>query len=193
MTGKTHIAIGVTVGLILSAGQPVENQLILVISSALGSLIPDLDHPKSKLNQKLLIFKNKLYSSIFYLSLTAAFTYLFFFTGNNIFKLLGIITFLIGTSSHRGFTHSIIGFLLFSWMVKLITIEYHINSIYIGFRIGYLLHLVADFFTLKGIKLFFPLDTNISSPIILKPNTILEDLIFVWLAIYSVFLLINSI
>lgn len=190
MTGKTHIAIGVTVGLILSAGQPVENQIALVLSAALGSLVPDLDHPKAKLNQKLLIFKNKFYSSLFYLALTAGFIFLSYFSGNFVFKLLAIITFLIGTSTHRGFTHSIIGFLLFSWMVKLVTIEYQLNSIYLGFTTGYLLHLVADFFTLKGIKLFFPLDENISSPIILKPNTILEELIFICLSIYSLFLLI---
>lgn len=190
MTGKTHMAIGVTVGLILSAGQPVENQIVLVVSAALGSLVPDLDHPKAKLNQKLLIFKNKFYSSLFYLALTAGFIFLSYFSGNFVFKLLAIITFLIGTSTHRGFTHSIIGFLLFSWMVKFVAIEYQLNSIYLGFTTGYLLHLVADFFTLKGIKLFFPLDENISSPIILKPNTILEELIFICLSIYSLFLLI---
>lgn len=192
MKGKTHIAIGVTVGLILSAGQPVENQLTLVLSAALGSLVPDLDHPKSKLNQKLLLFKNKLYSSLFYLSLTAGFACLSFFTGNFVFKLLAIISFLIGTSTHRGFTHSIIGFLLFSLMAKLVTEEYQLYDIYSGFTTGYLLHLVADFFTLKGIKLFFPLDENISSPIILKPNTILEDMIFISLSIYSLFLLISG-
>lgn len=190
MTGKTHMAIGVTVGLILSAGQPVENQIVLVVSAALGSLVPDLDHPKARLNQKLLIFKNKFYSSLFYLALTAGFIFLSYFSGNFVFKLLAIITFLIGTSTHRGFTHSIIGFLLFSWMVKFVAIEYQLNSIYLGFTTGYLLHLVADFFTLKGIKLFFPLDENISSPIILKPNTILEELIFICLSIYSLFLLI---
>ena len=190
MTGKTHIAIGVTVGLILSAGQPVENQIVLVASAALGSLVPDLDHPKAKLNQKLLIFKNKLYSTLFYLALTAVFACLFLIKDNFVFKLLALITFLIGTSSHRGFTHSIIGFLLFSWMVKLVALEYQFDSIYLGFKTGYMLHLIADFFTLKGIKLFFPLDENISSPIILKPNTLLEELIFLCLSIYSLFLLI---
>ncbi|TJX14962.1 metal-dependent hydrolase [Tissierella creatinini] len=190
MTGKTHIAIGVTVGLILSDGQPIENKIILVLSAALGSLVPDLDHPKAKLNQKLLIFKNKLYSSLFYFALTAGFACLFLFSGNFVFKLLGILSFLIGTSNHRGFTHSIIGFLLFSWMVKLVTSEYQLNSIYLGFTTGYMLHLIADFFTLKGIKLFFPVNENISSPIILKPNTILEELIFICLSIYSLFLLI---
>lgn len=190
MKGKTHIAIGVTVGLVLSAGQPIENQLTLVLSAALGSLVPDLDHPKAKLNQKLLFFKNKFYSLLFYLALTAGFTCLFLFNGNFVFKLLAIISFLIATSSHRGFTHSIIGFLLFSMMAKLVTEEYKLYDIYLGFTTGYLLHLVADFFTLKGIKLFFPLDENISSPIILKPNTMLEEFIFICLSIYSLYLLI---
>ncbi|NMB27491.1 MAG: metal-dependent hydrolase, partial [Tissierellia bacterium] len=47
MTGKTHVAIGIAAGLTISFGQRVENQLILVLASALGSLIPDLDHPKA--------------------------------------------------------------------------------------------------------------------------------------------------
>lgn len=78
MTGKTHMAIGIVAGLTASADQPLENQLVLVMASVLGSLLPDLDHPKAKLNQKLLIFKNKFYRVLFYLSFAAGFTYLFF-------------------------------------------------------------------------------------------------------------------
>ena len=57
MTGKTHMAIGVAAGLTVSVQQPLQNQIMIVLASVLGSLIPDLDHPKSKLNQKLLLLK----------------------------------------------------------------------------------------------------------------------------------------
>lgn len=34
--------------------------------------------------------------------------------------------------------------------------------------IGYVLHLVAGFFSIKGIKLFYPLKTSVSSPIMIR-------------------------
>ncbi len=193
MTGKTHMAIGIVAALTISVGQPIENQLVLVAASVIGSLIPDLDHPKAKLNQKLLIIKNEIYRVLFYLSLATGFIYLYFLTENNIFGLLGIVTLFIGLSSHRGFTHSIIGFLAVSYMVKLATVKYNLSLVYSGFIIGYVLHLLADFFTIKGVRLFFPLKTNISSPIIIKPNSEFENILFVLLTIYSIFLLYNFI
>lgn len=193
MTGKTHMAIGIAAGLTISAGQPIESQLVLVLASALGSLIPDLDHPKAKLNQNLLHFKSKFYKTLFYLFLTAGFIYLYFITENHIFGLLSIMTFFIGISSHRSFTHSIVGFLVAACIVKVATVKYNLPSIYSGFIIGYVSHLVADFFTVKGIKLFYPLKTNISSPIMIKTNSGLENVIFTLLSLYSVFLLINFI
>lgn len=193
MTGKTHMAIGIVAALTVSVGQPIENQLVLVAASVIGSLIPDLDHPKAKLNQKLLFIKNEIYRVLFYLSLATGLIYLYFLTENNIFGLLGIVTLFIGLSSHRGFTHSIIGFLAVSYMVKLATVKYNLSLVYSGFIIGYVLHLLADFFTIKGVRLFFPLKTNISSPIIIKPNSEFENILFVLLTIYSIFLLYNFI
>lgn len=193
MTGKTHVAIGIVAGLTMSVGQPMENQLFIVLASALGSLIPDLDHPKAKLNQKILFLKNEFYRALFYISLSIVFIYLYFSFKNNLFGLLGIMMFFIGISSHRGFTHSIVGFLTFSSVMRLVAIEYNLFSAYSGFVIGYVLHLVADFFTAKGIQLFYPLKTKSSSPIIIRTDSTLEDIIFMLLGLYSIFLLYNYI
>jgi len=165
----------------------------LVLASALGSLIPDLDHPKSRLNQKLLFIKNGFYRTLFYLSLATGSIYLYLVTDNNVFGLLSIMAFFIGISSHRSFTHSIVGFLVAAYIVKVATAKYSLPSIYSGFVIEYVSHLVADFFTVKGIKLFYPLKTNISSSIMIKTNSGLENVIFTLLSLYSVFLLINLI
>lgn len=189
MTGKTHIAIGIAAGLTISSGQPVESQLALILASAIGSLVPDLDHPKAKLNQKFLLFKNNFYRVLFYLSLSSLFLYLYFIIDNKIFGLLGISTFLLGISSHRGLTHSIVGFLISTSIVKIATLDYGLSSLYTGFTLGYALHLVADFFNPKGIKLFYPLNKNVSSPITIKTNGIIEKIIFSFLSIYSIFLL----
>ncbi|NLY46595.1 MAG: metal-dependent hydrolase [Tissierella sp.] len=189
MTGKTHVAIGVVTGLTISVGQSLENQLIIVLTSVIGSLAPDLDHPKAKLNQKLLFLKNQFFRTLFYLVIALGFIYLYLITQNNIFGLLGIMTFFIGISNHRGFTHSIVGFLVFSSIVRLVAERYNLPSISTGFIIGYISHLLADFFTIKGIKLFYPVKTNISSPILIRTNGVIEKLIFSFLSLYSVFLL----
>lgn len=193
MTGKTHIAIGIAAGLTISSNLPIENQLILIGASMVGSLLPDLDHPKAKLNQKLLFFNNKLYKTIFYLLLSSISTSLYFTMNQKVFGLIGIATFFIALSSHRGFTHSIIGFLIFASIIKIGTLKYGLSSVYSGFTIGYILHLIADFFTPQGIKLFYPLRTNVSAPITIKTSSIKEKSFFTILSIYSVLLLLKFI
>jgi inner membrane protein len=191
MTGQTHVAIGIATILTISFDQPLENQLILVLASTIGSLVPDLDHPKSKLNQKLLLFNNNFYQALFYLSLSAIFIYLYLIKNSKPFILLGIMSFLIGISSHRSFTHSIVGFLISASIVKMGTLKYGLSSIHSGFTTGYALHLIADFFTPKGIKLFYPINVNVASPITIKTNSKLEKIIFMLLSIYSICLLLR--
>lgn len=193
MTGKTHIAIGIAATLTLSMDQPVKNQILLIGAAALGSLIPDLDHPKAKLNQKLLLFKNSFFKTMFYLFFSGLFLYIYYIKDLRHFLFLGIGSLFISVSTHRGFTHSIIGFLSFSFLTKLITSEYNLDFLANGFIIGYLLHLLADFLTYKGIKLFYPLDINVSSPIVIKVNSSFEKLIFIVLSFYSFTLLFKTI
>ena len=119
--------------------------------------------------------------------MAGGFIYLYFSTRYNVFGLLGITSFLIGVSSHRSFTHSIIGFLVISYTVKLITINYNLPYIYFGFIMGYALHLLADFFTIKGIQLFYPLKLNVASPIIINTKSRFEDGIYVVKYIYCIF------
>lgn len=191
MTGKTHIAIGMAAGLTIAFGQPFEEQLTLVLASAIGSLIPDLDHPKGRLNQKLLLINNNFYRALFYLSLAGICMYLYFIRNSKILMFLGIVSSLIGISSHRSFTHSIIGFLTAASIVGLGTLNYGLYSIHSGFVVGYILHLVADFFTSKGIKLFYPINTNVSFPFTIKTNGKLEKILFKLLSIYSIYLLLQ--
>ena len=192
MTGKTHVAIGIATALTISLKQPIESQLFVVISSAIGSLVPDLDHPKGKLNQRLLLINNNLYRALFYLSLGGIFMYLYFLKEMKLFLLLGITALFIGISSHRGFTHSIIGFLAFASIARICTLDYGLSSVYSGFTIGYLSHLIADFFNPKGIKLFYPLNVNVSSPITISTNSKTEKIMFLLLGIYCICLLFGT-
>ena len=193
MTGKTHMAVGISTGLALSTGKPLREQLILLTASAIGSLVPDLDHPKSKLNQKILVFKNRIFKVLSYIIIGVGFIYLGSALEDIVFKILGIALMLTGISSHRGFTHSLLGFFLFSSIVQVYSIRFDLNEIYIGFNIGYILHLVMDFFTPQGIQLFFPLAENISSPITIKTNGEGENLIFIGSSFYSIYFLVQLI
>lgn len=190
MTGKTHMAIGVALGLSLAANKPVNEQLIIVGVSAIGSLLPDLDHPKAKLNQKILLFKNKLFSVLFYLSISASLVYFYLQQGESIFLLLALTIFLMGISSHRGFTHSILGFLLVSNIARLVIYKYNLNFlIYKSFTLSYLSHLLTDFLTPKGIQLFYPIGKNIASPLTINPKSGVDEAIFAFLSIYCFLLL----
>ncbi|MBU5440054.1 metal-dependent hydrolase [Tissierella sp. MSJ-40] len=193
MTGKTHMAIGTAIGLTLSVGQPIESQLLLIAAAAFGSLVPDLDHPKSKLNQKLLLINNDSYRILFYLSIGAVLIYLDSTLGNKIFRLLGITMIMTGISSHRTFTHSLLGLFLFSSIVCIGTLEYGLEEALIGFVVGYSLHLIMDFFTPKGIQIFFPLKKNISAPITIKTNGFAEKVVFIGSNFYSMFLIFQQI
>lgn len=193
MTGKTHIAIGIAAGLTMAYGKPLNEQLVMIAASTLGSLIPDLDHAKSKLNQRLLFFKREFYRIIFFLSLSIGLLYLYLNNQNSIFALLSLLSLFIGLSTHRGFTHSILGFVIFAYIVNKISVQYNLNYFFQSISIGYLLHLGADFLTPKGIKLFYPLKINIASPIVINPNSGIDSVIFTIASMYSLLLLFKFI
>lgn len=189
MTGKTHMAIGLAVGLTLSFKQPLENQLAIITASTIGALAPDLDHPKGELNQKLLLINNNFFKTLFYLILGGIFFYLYSRENNILFILLGFFLIALGLFKHRCFTHSLIGLILFISIIKLTSAQYGLSPIYKGFIIGYISHLVSDLFTPKGIRLFFPMKSNVAFPPKVKNNSFMEKLIFTLFTLYSVSLI----
>ena len=187
MTGKTHVAIGMVAALTVASEQTLENQLRVVLASVVGSLLPDIDHSKAKLNQKLLFIKIDPIEPLLPLY-SSNFRYFYFQSQNKVLGLLALFFFFIAVSSHRSFSHSIVGFLIVSSIVKLITDKYKLAAIYSGFVIGYVLHLMTDFFTAKGIELFYPLKIKVSSPLIINTKSSLDDIIFTLLSLYTVLL-----
>lgn len=194
MTGKTHMAIGIAAGLVLSKGESGQAQLIFTLSCVLGSLAPDLDHPKAKLNQNFLLIRNKFYSILLYFILTIGFSYLYFTRDKLIFALLAIMSFLMSISTHRGFTHSILGYLLASSIVRIISLEFNLPNIYLGFSTGYISHLIGDFLTAQGIKFFYPINKNISFPIMSLTNlNSIKNIILMLIGLYFIYYLSNTI
>jgi len=190
MTGKTHMAIGMAIGFTLSFKKPIDTQLAIITASTIGALAPDLDHPKGELNQKLLLINNNLFKTAFYLSIGLIFLYIYSQNKSPLFIIIGLFSFALAASNHRSFTHSILGIILFSAIIKFTLMEYGLSPIYKGFIIGYVSHLLADYFTAKGIKLFYPIKTNIVFPLKVKTNGFAEKLIFSLLLAYCIVILV---
>lgn len=190
MTGKTHTAIGMAIGFTLGFKKPIEAQLAIITASTLGALAPDLDHPKGELNQKLLLINNNFYKTAFYLIVGIIFLCIYIQNNSSLFILLGLFSFALAISSHRSFTHSILGLILFSAIIRLILMEYGLSPIYKGFIMGYASHLLADSFTAKGIKLFYPIKTNVVFPLKVKTSSFAEKLIFFLLILYCLVVLV---
>jgi len=112
---STHIAMG-----------------IAIAGGAIGALIPDIDHPSSKVGKKV-----KPVSVVI----------------NQVF-------------GHRGFTHTILAFLLFVLglflLVGVIPVAYqgYYFPFALGLMIGYASHLVLDMMTVSGVPLLYPFSNH---------------------------------
>lgn len=148
MMGKTHIIIGLSYGIPLL---PIVNEQItptdwglLMVGLTLGSLLPDIDHPQSVIARKA--------------------------------PLVGWIASKL--TGHRSFFHSIVGVAVWLVVLGILTttlsgtlnvlgwnVEKPLISCAAGLMIGYVLHIIADMFTLSGVKLFYPIKKTIGFPI----------------------------
>lgn len=101
---------------------------IVLVGSIFGSLLPDIDHPTSKMGRRVPIVSR---------------------TVNTIF-------------GHRGFTHSLLAFLLLGYGLFLLSgfIPASVSGYYLplafGVIVGYGSHLLLDMLTVSGIPLFYP-------------------------------------
>ncbi|MTI67838.1 MAG: metal-dependent hydrolase [Firmicutes bacterium] len=184
MKGKTHLMIGSAAGATVAAEYNLEVGLILICSSAFGSLVPDADHPKSMLNQKILPIKNKMFKMIIYLIMGLGLIYLDSTSNKNFLRLMAIALIITALSHHRGFTHSIFGLLFYSTAVYTGLKNYNLSGAYIGFVIGYASHLIADFITTGGIELLYPWEKNIKLPAGIKTGGFIENIILISSSVY---------
>ncbi|PAB56896.1 metal-dependent hydrolase [Anaeromicrobium sediminis] len=158
MNGRSHMIIGTAASLLLLPKMGYEFNLLTSTAAALGSLIPDIDHPKALINQKLLFNKNKEGKILFYCTSGGIFLYKGFESFSKSMMFLGILLILIGLSKHRTFTHSLGGVLVISYYIFFLFNEQMImDNITYATIIGVVSHLVCDFFTKEGVEMFYPL------------------------------------
>lgn len=179
MQGKTHLLIGAAAGAAMMGSYPIERGLLLVGAAVFGSIIPDLDHPRSTINQTLLPVKNKMVKIMIYMLIGCIFLSLSSAYNNHAYLVFGVAFILTGFSHHRGFTHSILGLTMFTWAVHLFMTRYNLVEVTEGFFIGYLSHLIGDFITKEGIKIFYPIKSNFRSPITIKSGGKSEQIIVI--------------
>lgn len=187
MNSKSHITIGTAAAFLINPVINVPLTITTIFSAAFGSMIPDLDHPQSVLNQKILPMKrNKANKIIIYTLFGGTILYINHINFNSvILNLLGAILIMIGISHHRSFTHSAIGVFLFYMTIHLFIQEYGYIAEGISFMIGYVSHLLSDFFTDQGIEILYPINgKNYKAPLRFSTGGRVEDLLSIGAIIY---------
>jgi inner membrane protein len=143
MLFRTHLAVAVLISIILLF---FNINLFFIIIFLIASLLPDIDHPGSKLGKR--------------------------------FKFLNMFF------QHRGFFHSLIAMVLFTFLISLINF-----NLAMAFFLGYILHLLLDSFTKSGIYIFYPFSLKKSKGK-LKVGSLAETFIFIILLIIIIAMLI---
>lgn len=105
----------------------------------------------------------------------------------NWLKGLGILYLAMGFLSHRGITHSLVGFIVVSMSVYYVAKDHGLVILW-SFLIGYASHLVADIFS-GGIPLLFPIKRRIKSPIAIKTGSTMDSLVGMGAIVYFVVVL----
>lgn len=142
MNSRTHTIGGICSGVVASTilyadtftvGSLVTSGLI-IYGSSIGSIIPDIDHPTSKLGRKFLlrpisIVINKVFG---HRTITHS------LISTVVFSFLLLLT----TYLFEGVFH------------------YIYSNLIIGICVGYLSHLLLDSFTVKGIPIYYPFSSK---------------------------------
>lgn len=87
---------------------------------------------------------------------------------------------------HRGWTHSLLGLIIFIAIIAIIN-----TSLIMGFALGYVLHLLVDTLTPMGIAWFYPLSKNKRHIIGIKTGGAEEGIITVSL-LYLLFMWVKN-
>lgn len=165
MTGKTHMSIGVGTATLLMHTKDVKIIIGGTILVLVGSLIVDIDCKKSK-GSKLL---KELFASAIIITLLGVFLHsksnvniLIYITGNKSLLQMVPAVLLLTTmiiigkfSSHRSFTHSIIGIMGFTAPIYML-----VGTLYSWFLIGFMTHIFADILTKEKVRILYPVDSK---------------------------------
>lgn len=195
MEKKTHVACGNLISLFLIKPTSIPGLLTTIGASTLGSLLPDVDL-KDSTTDKLF---DRLMTSLITVIIMGI-TVKYFFNINlytkikeysNIFNyLISICLFIImaylgSKTSHRSFTHSILGLCIYT---AILSYSFN-NTIVIPYFISHLFHIILDLLNKRGIALFHPFKFRISLKLCECDGTI-NKLLFILSSLLNVVILI---
>jgi inner membrane protein len=151
--GRTHIAIGLMTAAIIINPPDLKFAAVCAGVTAFSSILPDVDHPNGLLRRISGITPKPL-------NIIAYFLVLFWFIYKFQLSTVGVVVLTAATAvslfmPHRSFTHSFLGLIVFSSGIYLT-----FKPFFLPFTIGYLMHLIADYFTKSGMQLYFPFGQN---------------------------------
>lgn len=162
MMAFTHVVLGVGAALILARHETAWSApqvAYLVAGSVIGSLLPDIDHPKSWIGRRLWMISVPLSARVGHRGVT-----------HSLVAWLGLSLVAVLVSwyvAHPWFGASL------PWISDSMRYD-AIPLIASGLLLGYALHLLADFFSNSGIPLFWPIKRRVASPVTIKTGGILE-------------------
>lgn len=161
MEKKTHVMCANLVSLYLMKPDSISELLITCGCASLGGLVPDVDL-KDSTSDKLF---DRLMTSLITIIVMSFFVKYFFdidlyckikecsYINYLISACLFIVMAYLGSkSSHRSFTHSMLGLFVYS---AILSYGFGMNVI-IPYFVSHLSHIVLDLFNKKGIALFYP-------------------------------------
>lgn len=195
MMGKTHMVVGMASAIALTAPDSVGGFIAAVVGGAVGSCISDIDVNVSKHG------KDALYTRLIATGLVpiALLIDLIFDGGiinymidcSTANKVIGILLFVVmcvigAMQGHRGFTHSLLAFALFSIAVGLFCLP-----LLVPFAIGFATHLILDLLNKKPMKLFYPIEKGVCFKLCYA-NKIVDKVLFVLGSVATVVFLVLS-
>lgn len=186
---RTHVPLGVATALCVGGALDMKVGVPFIAAAAIGSMLPDIDHPQGKLNQKILLVNNKMGKLLTYTFLAYLMVDLYIKNSSMNFLLYLVPAFLmIAFSKHRGITHSILGSVGMIFIVYKLEPMLRITGITMGFAMGYISHIVSDCFTHSGVELLFPNRKNFNFPLTIRTNGIAENIIFLGTTMFLVYM-----
>ncbi|TCO67584.1 metal-dependent hydrolase [Marinisporobacter balticus] len=187
MTGKNHMLFGSVASLYFLPKLGYEPDIMTTTAAIISSLIPDLDHPRAKINQKILPIKNRLGKIFFYCGIGSFLLYQYGIE-NRLTLAIAILLIMIGFSRHRSFTHSLIGSFAISSVVFFVLRNTLPYPVLLSFIVGLCSHLIGDYMTITGIGLFYPFtDKRYRFVLIISSSNMAEPFIglfFIYLIIH---------
>lgn len=166
MEKKAHVAFGNAVALSVLRPTTIEGLLITVGVSTLSSVLPDVDLKNSdidKIFDKLMIVVCTFFITCFGLDKIFNLGLVEIVKNYNALPkyLVSIVLFIVlsfvsSKTPHRSFTHSIMGVIIFSLIVKF----GFDNNVLFPFIIGMISHVFLDIFNMTGLELFYPIQNR---------------------------------